>query len=223
MDLLRIRNRRIIRSGYQRRAVSKTAKATSKVGVHKVKGAAQKIPPLNLYPYAPQHQLAGVNAGIVPYNTVNSVGLRDQLISMAKVKSIGSPKTRLPRRNGQWKGEPGNSKWYSEKPQVKKITNDEGIEFKEGRPNFTPWSKGSIKFKEGMLDGTKNDFNLVYEKIKQLKGFKSINQAKFWLKEKGLTPHHKSSTEIELIPTDLHGNIPHIGSASDLRGGNISE
>lgn len=70
-----------------------------------------------------------------------------------------------------------------------------------------------------MLDGTKNDFNIVYEKIKQLKGFKSINQSKVWLKEKGLTPHHKSSNEIELIPTDLHGNIPHIGSASDLRGG----
>ncbi|MBO2536949.1 HNH/ENDO VII family nuclease [Rummeliibacillus suwonensis] len=73
-------------------AVSKTVKATSKVGVHKVKGAAQKIPTLNLYPYAPQHQLAGVNAGIVPYNTVNSVGLRDQLISMAKVEAGGSGK-----------------------------------------------------------------------------------------------------------------------------------
>ncbi|WP_146548949.1 T7SS effector LXG polymorphic toxin [Rummeliibacillus suwonensis] len=69
-----------------------TVKATAKVGVHKVKGAAQKIPTLDLYPYAPQHQLAGVNAGIVPYNTVNSVGLRDQLISMAKVEASGSGK-----------------------------------------------------------------------------------------------------------------------------------
>ncbi|WP_279590423.1 RNase A-like domain-containing protein [Rummeliibacillus suwonensis] len=66
-----------------------TVKTVAKIGVSKVKGAAQKIPTLNLYPYAPQHQLAGVNAGIVPYNTVNSVGLRDQLISMAKVKSKG--------------------------------------------------------------------------------------------------------------------------------------
>ncbi|WP_146552574.1 T7SS effector LXG polymorphic toxin [Rummeliibacillus sp. SL167] len=75
-------------------AVSKTGmttvKVTAKVGVHKVKGAAQKIPTLDLYPYAPQHQLAGVNAGIVPYNTVNSVRLRDQLISMAKVEARGS-------------------------------------------------------------------------------------------------------------------------------------
>jgi hypothetical protein len=30
-----------------------------------------------------------VNAGIVPYNTVNSVSLRDQLISMAKVENKG--------------------------------------------------------------------------------------------------------------------------------------
>ncbi|WP_376752509.1 hypothetical protein, partial [Rummeliibacillus suwonensis] len=69
-----------------------TVKATAKVGVHKVKDAAEKIPTLNLYPYAPQHQLAGVNASIVPYNTVNSVGLRDQLISMAKVEAGGSGK-----------------------------------------------------------------------------------------------------------------------------------
>ncbi|WP_080873399.1 hypothetical protein [Oceanobacillus timonensis] len=102
---------------------------------------------------------------------------------------------------------------------MKKVTNGEGVEFTDGRPNFTPWSKGTIKFKKGVLDGTKRDFNLVYEKIKQLKGFKTNNLAKAWLKEKGLTPHHKSSTEIELILTDLQGNIPHIGAASDFRGG----
>lgn len=30
---------------------------------------------------------------------------------------------------------------------------------------------------------------------------------------------YPSSTVIQIIPTDLHGNIPHIGSASDMRGG----
>ncbi len=45
------------------------------------------------------------------------------------------------------------------------------------------------------------------------------NAAKRWLKEMGLTPHHFDGTTIQLIPTDLHGNIPHIGAASDLRGG----
>ncbi|OSY10242.1 hypothetical protein BTJ44_01104 [Bacillus mycoides] len=42
---------------------------------------------------------------------------------------------------------------------------------------------------------------------------------KFSLLLKTLQQNHKSSTEIELTPTDFHANIPHIGSASDLRGG----
>ncbi|WP_425487761.1 HNH endonuclease [Microbulbifer rhizosphaerae] len=35
----------------------------------------------------------------------------------------------------------------------------------------------------------------------------------------GVTPHHLDNQTIQFIPTKLHGNIPHIGSASDLRGG----
>ncbi|WP_312755954.1 polymorphic toxin type 15 domain-containing protein, partial [Rummeliibacillus suwonensis] len=93
-------------------AVSKTVKATTKVGVSKVKGAAQKIPTLNLYPYAPQHQLVGVNAGGVPYNTVNSVGLRDQLISMAKVEARGS---------GKGTKDIGNVKHLDDVPRIKAI------------------------------------------------------------------------------------------------------
>ncbi|WP_286149050.1 T7SS effector LXG polymorphic toxin [Paenibacillus sp. FSL R5-0490] len=163
----------------------------------------------------------GLAQGPVPYNVLYDPLTKIKMLTEKAfgVKGLGKPKTRVPRTNGKWVGEPGNGTWYSDKPEVNKVTNGEGVEFLDGRPNFTPWSKGSIKFKEGMLDGSKNDFNLVYEKIMQLKGYKSMNQAKVWLKEKGLTPHHKSTTEIELIPTDLHGNIPHIGSASDLRGG----
>lgn len=37
------------------------------------------------------------------------------------------------------------------------------------------------------------------------------------LKDIGVTPHHKSPTKIELIPSGLHGNIPHIGSAAEMR------
>src|SRR5699024_3851483 len=190
-----------------------------KAGVQAAKRGAQKAGQKldELLPYHPKHQLAV--DGPVPYNVYDGVHLRDQLMVKAENVSSKGPKTRLPRTNGKWNGEPGNGVWYSDKAEVQSITTGKGVEFINGRPNFTPWSKGSIKFKKGMLDGTKNDFNLVYEKIMQLKGFKSQNQAKYWLKEKGLTPHHKSSIEIELIPTDLHDNIPHIGSASDLRSG----
>ncbi|WP_397538205.1 hypothetical protein [Rummeliibacillus pycnus] len=69
-------------------AVSKTGMATTKVaakaGVSTVKGALKETSITNLLPYAPQHQLAGVNVGGVPFNTVDSVGLRDRLLSVAK-------------------------------------------------------------------------------------------------------------------------------------------
>jgi len=200
--------------------VTKAGTTATKTGVANASKRVSKLDMSNLFPFGPQYQVA--TGGYVPFNVVDGKQLKDQLIWQAEKlhgKGTANHRTRLPRNNGHWKGEPGNGKWYSDKLEVKNITNGEGVEFTNGRPNFTPWSKGSIKFKKDMLDGSKNDFNLVYEKIMQLKGFKSMNQAKVWLKEKGLTPHHKSTTDIELIPIDLHGNIPHIGSASDLRGG----
>ena len=129
-------------------------------------------------------------------------------------------KTRLPKKDGHWDGEAGNSNWISEKPEVNKITNGEGIPFKDGRPDFSQWSKGEIQFNEGELDGTKSDFKKIYEKIKNESNgqIKSNRAAKKLLKNMGVTPHHFSETEIQLIPTDLHRNIPHIGSASDMRG-----
>jgi len=33
----------------------------------------------------------------------------------------------------------------------------------------------------------------------------------------GQVDNYNSLTEIELIPSKLHGNVPHVGSASDLR------
>lgn len=67
-------------------AVAKTGVATTKAAA--VKGAAKakvlvSIP--NLLPYNPKNQLS--LAGGVPYNTVNGVGLKEQLILMAKVES----------------------------------------------------------------------------------------------------------------------------------------
>lgn len=39
------------------------------------------------------------------------------------------------------------------------------------------------------------------------------------LSKEGLTTHHLDKTTIQLVPSNLHNKIPHIGSASDLRRG----
>nr|WP_312756108.1 HNH/ENDO VII family nuclease [Rummeliibacillus suwonensis] len=145
-----------------------TAKATTKVGVSKVKGAAQKIPTLNLYPYAPQHQLAGVNAGIVPYNTVNSVGLRDQLISKAQKVSNTS---RAP-----FTGQSISVPWLSDKYNAVEI-------------------KGKVKAKGKIKDIDRRVYTLKDLDLNQItrKGETNIE-----LMKKGKAPYAKDGTKINL-------------------------
>ncbi|QMV16216.1 S-type pyocin domain-containing protein [Vibrio spartinae] len=132
-----------------------------------------------------------------------------------------TPKTRLPRTNGRWiQGVPGNGLWQSDLDVVNRVTNGEAIPFTNGRPIFDKWSKGRLIFENGVLDGTKDDFTRVYDEIANAKNLSSSHAAKTLLRDKGLTPHHHTLTEIQLIPTDLHSNIPHIGSASDMRSHN---
>ncbi|MDY7904262.1 T7SS effector LXG polymorphic toxin [Bacillus sp. AG1] len=184
----------------------------------KVSKAGQKLKDVSiadLLPYNPRYDV--VPAGGVPYNVVNSENLKDRLLQLIKSTN---PRTRLPRTKGRWEGTPGNGKWYSDKPEVNAVTKGEPVEFVNNRPIFTPWSKGTIRFKEGELTGKDTDFALVYKRIKKLKGFKTQGEAEDWLKYTAkLTPHHLDHTTIQLIPTALHKNVPHIGSASDLRGG----
>lgn len=132
-----------------------------------------------------------------------------------------SSRTRLPRNQGRWgpdgKGKPGESPWYSDIPEVNEVTKGEPIPFVNGRPDFSQWSKGTVKFKPGVLNGTDKDFKQVYKRLKKERGLRSANAARLLLLKAGLTPHHLDRETIQLIPTGLHGNIPHIGSASDMR------
>ncbi|MCY8959989.1 T7SS effector LXG polymorphic toxin [Bacillus atrophaeus] len=182
-----------------------------------VSKAGQKLKNVSLpdlLPYNPRYDV--VPAGGVPYNVVNGENLKDRLLRLIE---SANPRTVLPRTKGRWEGAPGDGKWYSDIPEVNAVTKGEPITFKDGRPDFAPWTVANIKFKPGELNGTKKDFRLVYKKIKEIKGFKSQAQAKKWLSKQGLTPHHLDSTTIQLVPSVINNKIPHIGGASDLRGG----
>ncbi|PSU87552.1 hypothetical protein C0W35_21365 [Photobacterium kishitanii] len=104
-------------------------------------------------------------------------------------------------------------------PRVNKITNGEPIPFKNGRPIFTKWSRGYIHFEKGELNGTDKDFDKAYDAIAKSENLSSRNAARVFIKDReiSLTIHHLSDTEVQLIPTDLHVNVPHMGSAADMR------
>jgi len=125
--------------------------------------------------------------------------------------------SRLPRSNGRWEGAPGNGRWYSENPEVVEVTHGKPVVFRDGRPDFSPWSRGTLKFEPGRLNGTRQDFSLVNQALAEKLGLPNKSAADAWLRSRGLTAHHSSSTTIELVPSRLHNNIPHTGSAADLR------
>ena len=130
----------------------------------------------------------------------------------------GKSCSRLPESEGSWSGERGESVWNSTNADVNSITHGEGITFKDGKPDFSKWSKGTITFDQGVLTGKNSvDFSVSYQAIMDAKGFTTKQQAAQWLKQEGLTLHHFSATEIQLIPTALHANVPHVGAASMLR------
>ncbi|MDR4924879.1 T7SS effector LXG polymorphic toxin [Peribacillus simplex] len=67
-------------------AITKTGVATTKAAAVKGATKAKELATIpNLLPYNPKNQLS--LAGGVPYNVVNGAGLKEQLISMAKVES----------------------------------------------------------------------------------------------------------------------------------------
>jgi hypothetical protein len=130
-----------------------------------------------------------------------------------------TPNSRLLRSRGSWEGEPGNGLWHSMHPDVNAVTGGKPIPFVNGRPDFSEWTRQTIHFRPGVLDGTASDFSAVHRAIQRQHGFSSPTAAENFLREQGLTAHHLDATTIQLVPSALHNNIPHIGAASDLRGG----
>ena len=92
-------------------AVAKTGVSTTKAVVQKgaatAKDMIKKADITKYLPYAPQHQLATPEG--IPYNVVNGKGLKEKLISMARVetKGVGNGNRLIPGTSGVITG--GNS------------------------------------------------------------------------------------------------------------------
>lgn len=142
----------------------------------------------------------------------------------------------IPQSGGIWSGEPGNSKWIPNRDEAPKQPygnektwgeildeNDiDGIEFKDGEPDFTSVSKGSVKIEDFTTNRDDNfyqaDQNLAQQWNKEKKDSKSdwtIPDIRQYRKEEKLTWHERSDMQnMDLVPQEVHGNIPHTGGIS---------
>ncbi|MES1041790.1 T7SS effector LXG polymorphic toxin [Peribacillus simplex] len=219
-------------------AVAKTGAATTKAaavkGVTKAKELAT-IP--NLLPYNPKNQLS--LAGGVPYNVVNGVGLKDQLISMAKVESEVSGRGRLKVEDVTkeiLKTKPMNSpipeKWYKKGGEISiddngtwTYTNKSGISvsYPNGYPDFTPYVHPNVEPVKIEVHSPKNN----------PKDFENANIAAKLSKDtdppiidirkppEGYTwHHHQDGKTMMLVDEDIHREFRHIGGQSKVNGKN---
>lgn len=152
---------------------------------------------------------------------------------------------RIPKNDGHWTGEPGNSKWipnpnhhphkgiYSNMndktwEQILKENNIDGVNFKNGEPNFDNLAKYetsvdynslSDKIKEQLLSEKKERSGLhdyVYDKIAKEQGL--TRERLIEIKERlNLVAHETSDGRVLLVPREVHDNIIHEGGVALFR------
>ncbi|QNK48663.1 HNH endonuclease [Brevibacterium sp. PAMC23299] len=220
-------------------AVAKTGAATTKAaavkGVTKAKELAT-IP--NLLPYNPKNQLS--LAGGVPYNVVNGVGLKEQLISMAKVefevsgRGKGSDVQEVKFTRDQLAAKPKNSpipeRWEKKGGNVEIdengtwiYTNKKGqsVSYPDGYPDFTAYMHPTVKPVEIEI-ATPTNRPLDYKEANLKAGLNkdsdppvpSLNKPPLGY----VWHHHQDGKTMILVDKDIHREFTHTGGVSTING-----
>ena len=131
---------------------------------------------------------------------------------------------------GTWSGERGNSDWVPDGeyiPPDKHGTNPnqlswkdilekyevDSIAFKDGEPDFSEVSRGTVEIEDFSPERDYN-FSQADEELAKQKGC-SPEDIKDWRKENKYTWHERNDCKtMDLVPTEIHGNIPHSGGIS---------
>lgn len=136
-----------------------------------------------------------------------------------------------PIENGRWEGERGDSKWIPDSDYVPLKKNPEqktwnevfeefeidGIDFKEGKPNFDEISKGDVEI-EYFSTNRDDNFDRADIELAKQKGC-SPEAVMKWRKESAYTWHEcKDMKTMQKVPSIIHNNISHRGGISGAKG-----
>ena len=152
----------------------------------------------------------------------------DTQISEAKeTKEVNTYYCPLEGSNGHWDGQRGDSKWLPDRDYQPQKHNPEnkmwgevldehgtdGVNFNDGEPDFSDFSKGEV-----ILDEQQTDRGMVFNeadtKLAEQRGCSPADVYK-WRKENGYTWHEKSDgLTVQKVPNIIHGNVTHAGGHS---------
>lgn len=137
-----------------------------------------------------------------------------------------------PIENGKWLGERGNSKWIPEKNYIPQKVNPEGktwgeilkeyaidgINFKEGEPNFDRISKAIVEIKN-FSDNRSDNFDKADIELAKQYGCSPM-EVKKWRKENKYTWHECIDMKtMQMVASIVHNNISHRGGISEIKKG----
>lgn len=139
---------------------------------------------------------------------------------------------RLP-KSGTWEGEKGNSKWFPNKEDVPSSANSEGrtwedilkdysidgIPFKNGEPDFSEVSKGTVEIEDFSTErfGAGGNFDQADRKLAEQRGC-TVEEVRQWRSENNYTWHEKQDCKtMQKVPREVHHNVPHTGGISILK------
>ena len=134
---------------------------------------------------------------------------------------------RVPKSNGSWSGEIGNSKWIPKESYIPKKFNSEqsswedilgeenGVDYKDGFPDFKKFSVAEVEI-EGFSSDRASNFALAEEKLIEKIGGKKVLEL---LNSNLYTWHEVEDCKtLILVPRIIHGNITHTGGVSIIKG-----
>lgn len=177
-----------------------------------------------------------------------SGGLSGKFEEITKMKfeisKIEISRSFLPKEGGNWTGESGNSTWLPNRDEIPKRPPDnektwgeildqyeiEGVDFKDGEPDFTTTSEGTVEIEDFTEDRNVNftqaDEKLAEQWTAEGKDSKewTAQDIKEYRKENNLSWHERSDMKtLDLTPQEVHGNIPHSGGISALKNSQNSD
>lgn len=135
--------------------------------------------------------------------------------------------------NGHWESEKGDSVWKPNKEDIPPCSNPEGktwgeilkehktdgIEYKDGKPDFSPVAKAEVQIDDFTGNRAKN-FEQADEKLAKEKKC-SPEEIKQWRKENNYTWHECSDCKtMQLVPSEIHNNMPHAGGIYEYKNKN---
>ncbi len=142
----------------------------------------------------------------------------------------------IPRTGGEWTGDAGNSTWMPDRevvPKNRNYSNEEGktwgelldkydidgIPFKDGEPDFSEVSKGTVEIDDFCDEryGAGGNFDQADEKLAQERGC-TKQEVQQWRGEHNYTWHERSDCKtMDKVPREIHGNVSHSGGISKIR------